>query len=77
MQELLDVEMADWNIKQKELSLIASELQIRTQYEYAKSIKIIPSFDGNSSWLSPWEIMDHQSITKDQKLGYFKTSQDV
>ena len=68
MQELLDVEMADWNIKQKELTSIASELQMRTQYKYAKSIKIIPSFDGNSSWLSPWEIMDHQSITKDQKL---------
>ena len=69
LQDLLQTEEKDWNDSHLELSQIAMYLQNLTQYHYAQSLKIIPSFDNkeNDAWLSPWELMDGRSLNDNQK----------
>ena len=67
MKELLNIDRKDWSSKHVELSNIAASLQLETQFEYAKSLKIFPVEGDQSQWLSPWEIMDHSKITAEHK----------
>ena len=83
MAELLEVNPEKWTSKHKELNRIAIELHRIGQYQYAKSIKIIPpDFNAENEWLSLWEIMDKDQISNDQKSiiiqveNYLKTSFD-
>ena len=68
MQELLDTKSSKWNEKHRELSTIASKLQLQTQYDYAQALKIFPSKNQDEEWLSPWELMDHSKVTDEQKI---------
>ena len=67
MQELLDTPSDNWTDKHIELNRIALELHSIGQFQYAKSLKIIPTFDDNhTEWLSPWEVMDLNIINQNQ-----------
>ena len=66
MQELLDTPSENWTDKHLTLNRIALELHSIGQYQYAKSLKIIPAFDGSTEWLSPWEVMDLNKINQNQ-----------
>ena len=69
LEDLLETNEQDWNESHVELSSIAMHLQSLTQYHYAQSLKIIPSFEnkGNERWLSPWELMDGRPLNEQQK----------
>ena len=68
LEDLLETDEQDWNQSHVELSSIAIHLQNLTQYHYAQSLKIIPSFENKDDdrWLSPWELMDGRPLNEQQ-----------
>ena len=66
MAELLETDSEDWNEKQISLNKIALELHGIAQYQSSHSMKIIPPYDKNNEWFSPWELMEIDSINQSQ-----------
>jgi ABC-type transport system involved in cytochrome c biogenesis permease subunit len=75
MSELLEIDSVNWNEKQRTLNRIAMELHDIAQYQYAKSLKIIPSYDNANVWLSPWELMNMDDINENQLELIFQLEQ--
>ena len=66
MAELLEFDPNNWNAKQKDLNRIAIELHTIGQYQYARSLKLIPSDNENNEWLSPWDIIELETPNNNQ-----------
>ena len=66
MAGLLETDSENWNEKQRSLNRIAMELHNIAQHQYAKSLKIIPSYDNVNMWLSPWELMEMDDVNQNQ-----------
>jgi len=66
MAELLEIDPSNWTEKQKVLNQIAIELHNIGQYQYARAIKLIPTNNPNSVWLSPWDFMELDDANTDQ-----------
>ena len=77
MAELLEISPENWNDKQKELNKIAMELQTLSQYDYATSLKVVPADSSGVEWLSPWQVMDINSVTLKQARLIFQLEQFI
>ncbi|MEL0173638.1 MAG: cytochrome c biogenesis protein CcsA [bacterium] len=67
-QGVLTKPESEWSNTEREIALLLYNLQQASSDEFAKSLKIIPPSENDSTglWISPWELFDGRTIEPHQ-----------